>query len=184
MPKRRISMKNIMCFIFALIIAVPCLYVDAYAGGGNPDELEELKAQIRALQKRVDAMSSKGAPSGDVSVSLKKGTGLTFKSADGNYKLRMRLRGQFLAKYENTADVDDDEELAFRIRRLRWTWDGNAFTKWMKYKVQLDLSDGDAELKDMILDFAYNQALVPRVGQYKVPFNREVQNSSDKARGA
>ena len=88
----------------------------------------------------------------------------------------MRLRGQFLANYINP-DGDDDEGFGFRVRRLRVTWDGNAFAPWMKYKVQYDLGR-TGELKDMRLSFAKNKAFVPTMGQYKVPFNREVLNSS------
>ncbi len=107
---------------------------------------------------------------------LKKGTGLTFQTADKNYKLRMRLRGQFLANYINK-EGDDNDGLGFRVRRLRVTWDGNAFAPWMKYKVQYDFSR-NGELKDLKLSFAQNKMFVPAVGQYKVPFNREVLNSS------
>ncbi len=112
----------------------------------------------------------------DLMVKLKKGTGLTFQTADKNYKLRMRLRGQFLANYTNK-DGDDDDGLGFRVRRLRITWDGNAFAPWMKYKIQYDFSR-DGELKDLKLSFARNKMFVPVAGQYKVPFNREVLNSS------
>jgi len=112
----------------------------------------------------------------DIKVKTKKGTGLTFQTADKNYKLRMRLQGQFLANYINP-DGDDDEGLGFRVRRLRVTWNGNAFAPWMKYKVQYDFSR-EGELKDMKLSFAKNKTFVPTVGQYKVPFNREVLNSS------
>ena len=111
-----------------------------------------------------------------IKVKTKKGTGLTFQTADSNYKLRMRLRGQFLANYVNP-DGEDDEGFGFRVRRLRVTWDGNAFAPWMKYKVQYDFSR-NGELKDMKLSFAKNKTFVPTVGQYKVPFNREVLNSS------
>ena len=141
-------------------------------------EIRKLKAQIQRLEERQQKMNmkmydSKAARS--VEVKTKKGTGLTFQTADRNYKLRMRLRGQFLANYVKPGGGDD--YLGFRVRRLRVTWDGNAFARWMKYKVQYDFSRG-GELKDIKLSFAKNRMFVPVVGQYKVPFNREVLNSS------
>lgn len=189
MSIRRIKLKNLVVSLLAFVFAFPFLgsAVNAQTThvASSPKqhhiELEELKAEMKALQNKIESIESMKAEDksdawyNDIEITTKKGTGLTFKTSDGNYKLRMRLRGQFLALY---SDPDGrDENLQFRIRRLRWTWDGNVFTKWLKYKVQVDMND-DFELKDMIFDFAYNKYFVPRVGQYKVPFNREFQNSS------
>ena len=159
----------------------------AQAGGEKSikEQIQELKQQIERLEEQNQQMNMKMYEATDtkawynkIKVKTKKGTGLTFQTADKNYKLRMRLRGQFLANYiDPDTDMDDDEGLGFRVRRLRVTWDGNAFAPWMKYKVQYDFSR-NGELKDMKLSFAKNKAFVPTVGQYKVPFNREVLNSS------
>ena len=156
------------------------------ANAGNDSiqaQIEELKKQIERLEQQSQQMNMKTYEATDtkawynkIKVKTQKGTGLTFQTADKNYKLRMRLRGQFLANYINP-DGDDDEGLGFRVRRLRVTWNGNAFARWMKYKVQYDFSR-DGELKDMKLSFAKNRAFIPTVGQYKVPFNRERLNSS------
>ena len=146
-------------------------------------QIQRLKEQIERLEEQSQKMNmmtyeakDTKARYNDIKVETKKGAGLTFETADNNYKLRMRLRGQFLANYLNP-EGDDNENLGFRVRRLRVTWDGNAFAPWMKYKVQYDFS-GEGELKDLKLSFAKDKAFVPVVGQYKVPFNREVLNSS------
>lgn len=193
MPTRRINLRNVTISLIAMIFALPFFGSDAAAQStqvaGTPQqhhiELEELKAEMRALQNKIDSMESMQAQEkekdgwfDDIEIKTKNGKrDLTISTTDGNYKLRTRLRGQFLALY---SDPDGgDENLQFRIRRLRVTWDGNAFVPWFKYKIQVDMND-DFELKDMIFDFAYNKMFVPRVGQYKVPFNREVQNSSSE----
>ncbi len=161
------------------------LSLPAQAGGDQSirEQIEELKKQIERLEEQSQQMNMKMYEAKDtkawynkIKVKTKKGTGLTFQTADSNYKLRMRLRGQFLANYVNP-DGEDDEGFGFRVRRLRVTWDGNAFAPWMKYKVQYDFSR-NGELKDMKLSFARNKTLVPTVGQYKVPFNREALTSS------
>ena len=164
---------------------LPFMSIPAQAGDEPSirEQIEKLKKQIERLEEQSQQMNMKMYESKDtkawynkIKVKTKKGTGLTFQTADKNYKMRMRLHGQFLANYIDP-DGEDDEGLGFRIRRLRVTWDGNAFARWMKYKVQYDFSSG-GELKDMKLSFAKNRALIPTVGQYKVPFNREVLNSS------
>ena len=152
---------------------------------GIQAQIEELKQQIERLEQQSRQMNMKMYEASDtktrhnkIRVKTKKGTGLTFQTADKNYKIRMRLRGQFLANYLDTdTDLDDNEGFGFRVRRLRVTWDGNAFAPWMKYKVQYDFGR-TGELKDMKLSFAKNKMFIPAVGQYKVPFNREALNSS------
>lgn len=192
MQKRRVSMKSVLVFLFAAIIALPVSTVVAKAGEtkvASPQwkhhaEVDDLKKQVEELQRKIEALETrKKAETGDewyndVIANIKKGErDLSWESADGNYKLRMRLRGQFLAQYVNEDSGDDS--LGFRIRRARVKWDGHAFVPWFKYTFQVDFSR-DAELKDAIFDFAYNKQAVPRVGQYKVPFNRETLNSSSE----
>lgn len=192
MQNRRVSMKSISACLLAAIMALPLSAVVAGAGEtrvASPQwkhhaEVDDLKKQVQELQRKIEAMEQKQVERkdtgdewyDDVIGSIKKGQrDLTWVSADGNYKMRMRLRGQFLAQYEDSDSGDDS--LGYRIRRARISWDGHAFVPWFKYKFQMDFSK-DAELKDMRFDFAYNKKFVPRVGQYKVPFNRETLNSS------
>lgn len=183
--KEEIEMKPIKITILMLLTLTLCigLSVESKAGSPGDSELEALKRQVRELQRKIEALESRQAarePSkgwyNDVIGEIKKGKrDLTWESADGNYKLRMRLRGQFLAQLEDSDN--DDTSLGFRIRRARVSWDGHAFVPWFKYKFQMDFSR-EAELKDVRFDFAYNKQFVPRVGQYKVAFNREELNSS------
>ena len=182
-------MRILAVLAVSFMTLLPFMSLPAQAGGDQniQEQIEELKQQIQRLEEQSQQMNMKmyEATAKDpkawydkIKVKTKKGTGLTFQTADKNYKMRMRLRGQFLAQYlDPDTDMDDDEGLGFRVRRLRVTWDGNAFAPWMKYKVQYDFGR-TGELKDMKLSFAKNKGFVPTVGQYKVPFNREVANSS------
>ena len=178
-------MRIFAALAVSFMMLLPFMSLPAQADGQRSirEQIQELKEQIERLEAQSQQMNMKMYEATDtkarynkIKVKTKKGTGLTFQTADKNYKLRMRLRGQFLANYINP-DGDDNEGLGFRVRRLRVTWDGNAFAPWMKYKVEYDFSR-EGELKDMELLFAKNKAFVPTVGQYKVPFNREVLNSS------
>ena len=91
-------------------------------------EIRKLKAQVQRLEEQHQKMNVKtyGSKAAQpVKVKTKKGTGLTFQTADRNYKLRIRLRGQFLGQYDKTHGGDDN--FGFRVKRLRVVWDGNAF---------------------------------------------------------
>ncbi|NIT13472.1 MAG: hypothetical protein GTN99_04275, partial [Candidatus Dadabacteria bacterium] len=103
--------------------------------------------------------------------------GFFMESADGNFKTTFNIRGQFRAQYLDPED-DADENLEFDLARVRLQWKGNAFRPWFKYKLQLDVREDSFNLRDLVFDFAYNKQFVPRVGQYKVPFNREQLTSS------
>ena len=139
------------------------------------EQIEELKKKIEELEQQINVKAYEAAAKDSkawynkIKVKTKKGAGLTFRTADKDYKLRMRFFGQFLANY---TDPDADKEgFGFSVRNLWLIWDGNAFAPWMKYTFQYDLAGGG--LKDMRLSFAKNKAFVPTVGQYKVPFSRE-----------
>ena len=178
-------MRIFAALAVSFMTLLPFMSLPAQADGQQSirEQIQELKEKIERLEAQSQQMNMKMYEATDtkawhnkIKVKTKKGTGLTFQTADKNYKLRMRLRGQFLANYINP-EGEDDEGLGFRVRRLRVTWDGNAFAPWMKYQVEYDFGR-TGELKDMKFSFAKNKAFVPTMGQYKVPFNREVLNSS------
>jgi phosphate-selective porin OprO and OprP len=111
--------------------------------------------------------------------------GLVFESKNGNFRIRARTRVQvqFSVTDEDTNSTDTD----FFLRRLRLKLDGHAFRPWLKYVLQLSRDNikldqlGDAsgiQLKDAYIDAVYFKKIFPRVGQFKVPFNREELNSS------
>ncbi len=110
------------------------------------------------------------------------GKGLSLESADGDFKLVTGLRAQFLYSVEH---VEEDEELvqSFSVRRGRLSFAGNAFGKNNKFKLQLGFSPRDlgtqngapttSPLIDFYWDFTHFEPISVRVGQYKVPFNRQ-----------
>ncbi len=170
-------MRILAVLVVSLMTLLSFMSLPAQAGGDQSiqEQIEELKKQIEKLEQQIN-MKEYEATAKDskawynkIKVKTKKGAGLTFQTADKNYKLRMRFFGQFLSNY---TDPDTGKEVfGFSVRNLWLIWDGNAFAPWMKYTVQYDLSGGG--LKDMRLSFAKNKAFVPTVGQYKVPFSRE-----------
>ena len=174
-------MRILAVLAVSFFTLLPFMSLPAQADDGQSieEQIEELKKQVEKLEQQMNMKTTAKNPGtwyNDIKVKTEKGTGLTFQSADNNYKLRMSFFGQFLANYTDpVTDTDDKEGFGFSVRKLWAIWDGNAFAPWMKYTVQYDLSGG-GELKDMRLSFAKNKAFVPTAGQYKVPFNREVLN--------
>lgn len=128
----------------------------------------------------------KGSKVGADSIAFKPGKGLVVKSDDGDYKLGTRIRVQLLYSL-----VSEEETLhSLQVRRARLTFKGNAFGKHNKFKLELafaprdiglDLGDGTLSkgpLLDWYAEFDYLRDLTLRVGQYKVPYNRQRVTSS------
>ena len=114
------------------------------------------------------------APADDKTVSVTYDKGLTFKSADDAYELKLGLRSQFrwdLAR----KDVDDTEfQSKFLLPRLRLQFEGHAFGKAQPYKIEFDFANkGAAVLKDAWVEHALRKDLRVRAGQWKRPFNRQ-----------
>jgi phosphate-selective porin OprO/OprP len=149
-------------------------------------KIEELEAQKAADQEKIEELATKKEEEDKdawwkkVEVGYKKpGDGFTIKSKDGLFSLRTRLRTQFQFSINDT----DDEDVAtdFNVRRFRLIFDGNAFTPWLLYYLQVSAdNNGSFSLLDAYFDFAYNTKFVPRPGQYKVPFTREFLNSTSE----
>jgi hypothetical protein len=88
----------------------------------------------------------------------------------------LSLRGQFL--YSFSYQNKDNWYQGFSIRRARLITDGFFLRKETKYYLQLTLLEGGpVSLRDLYIDSSYNMWGV-RLGQWKVPYNREEINSS------
>ncbi|MGH7800342.1 MAG: porin [Thermodesulfobacteriota bacterium] len=163
----------------------------------NQQQIEELQQKIQDLEVKKEAekekiieeikAEQKDAWYNKIEVSYKKpGDGFTIRTKDGNFSLNMRLRAQFQFSVNDT--TDEDTATSFRVRRLRFYWIGNAFRPWFEYYIQVSADssfsgqqqNSDLQLRDAYFNAAYEKKAVPRVGQFKVPFNREELNSSSE----
>ncbi len=115
------------------------------------------------------------------------GKGLEINSTDGRFRLRTRVRVQF----RWTAEGDGEWQQQLRIRRARVVFDGHTFSEHVRYKFELAVSPNDvgvrdntsddplarrprrSPLLDFYVDFTHLRDLQLRVGQYKVPSNRQ-----------
>ena len=117
---------------------------------------------------------------------FRSGKGLNFQSVDGQFALIPRLRAQFRYEYFNPDDGDASQ--AILIRRARLQFKGHMYGHHNRFKVELAFSPHDvgttdggpttSPLLDWYMDFTQYRDLSLRVGQYKVPHNRQRNISS------
>jgi phosphate-selective porin OprO/OprP len=163
----------------------------------SPEEsqIEQLKQEIEAIQnqnqkqieelrKKIDELESKKATKepekekflSNFDAGYK--DGLFLKTRDDKFSLKFNalFQGQFFIQTfdDKRGTTPSDEQITFQIRRLRLFFSGNGFYPWVKYYIQIGADRGsNFEIKDAYLDFAYYPELTPRIGQWKVPFQRE-----------
>jgi phosphate-selective porin OprO and OprP len=131
-------------------------------------------------------------------VTFKPGKGVDIKSADGNFSVNTRLKTQLLYQLEKPVHTaDTDAKSNFAVRRMRLAFQGNVFSKNIKYKLEMTFAASELNrrqptiagsspaqrvdrdvveqvpLLDAYFDFTHLRDLNVRVGQSKVPFGRE-----------
>ncbi|MBI2487634.1 MAG: hypothetical protein HYW01_11950 [Deltaproteobacteria bacterium] len=144
-------------------------------------KIESLEAQKEADQMKIEELSKEEEDAWwkKIKVEYKKpGDGFTLKTADDNFKMKIKLRTQFQFSINDTDGEDTATD--FNVRRLRLYFEGNAFRPWLLYAIQASGEGSSFSLRDAYFDFAYNTMFAPRAGQYKVPFSREELNSSSE----
>lgn len=121
-------------------------------------------------------------------LSYRPGRGLVLATPDDRFSLgftaRLQLRYTLTDVdhfYEDpSAGVEDSQ--SFDVPRARLTWEGHAFTRRLRYKMQVELADGGNVLRDAELEYHLVPDAWLRVkgGQLKTPFCRQEMTSSGK----
>jgi len=113
------------------------------------------------------------------------GSGLTVRTADERFTLTLRVRAQTRMTWRSAEDeAVDDDSAGFELRRLRLLVTGNFLGPHWRYYVQLGFSNQDTEpdlrlpVRDAWIQWTGLRDLSMRLGQGKVPFNRQRVNSS------
>ena len=175
----------------------------------SKSQIEELKQQIEeiqrqnqqqidALQKKIEALESQRAADKqqiEKVVTEEKDAwykkfkagydkGFFLESDDGNFEMKMKLRTQLqfaIDNVDNKETGDKNTATNFNIRRFRIYWEGHAFRPWFNYLFQISAdNNGNFVVRDAYVDAAYDTQIFPRLGQFKVPFNREELTSSSE----
>ncbi len=166
--------------ITIMLVALPGIYSRAQPGGtDDPEKQEEVTTELNESgPEPVKELISKP---GEFYNFLKShyDDGLVFETKRGNFSVRYRTLIQFQFSAINQ---DNNTDTDFFFRRFRFKFDGHVLRPWLTYVLQLSRDDvklgqaGDGsgvEFKDFYIDAVYFEKIFPRIGQFKVPFNRE-----------
>jgi hypothetical protein len=121
-------------------------------------------------------------------VTFKSGRGMVVTSAEGSYEFGIGVRGQFLSTVEDSANAAATQ--SFQLRRARLGSSGYILSRDLKYKLEIAISPRDVNTRngvpqtsplfDFYVDYQALRDFSLRIGQYKVPFDRQRIISSGK----
>jgi regulator of replication initiation timing len=157
----------------------------------NQQQIQELQRKIEQLesQRAADKAQVEKVVTEEKDAWYKKfkagyDKGFFLESDDGNFEMKMKFRSQLQFAVDNTDNKETGEKdtaTNFNVRRFRIYWEGHAFRPWYNYVFQISAdNNGNFVLRDAYFDAAYDTQIFPRLGQYKVPFNREELTSSSE----
>ncbi len=123
-------------------------------------------------------------------VSIGPGTGVRIATTDGDFTWTMNARLQLMSL--TTWPDGGPAATSFLVRRARFLFSGNVFGPDIRYKIEFGFAPSDLRVRnnvtdpaprasplfDFYFDFGQLRDLTVRVGQSKVPFNREFVTSS------
>ena len=182
--------KRILVSVLAVLLVI--IFSFTAAGADQTDKLikiliekgiitnEEAKSLEQEVKREApEKEAKKETPSGEewvkkIEVGYKKG--VYIKTTDDRFSLKLNVRTQGQFKYEDQENEKNTE--SFSVKRARLLAGGNVFYPWMQYFTQVTLEGGSAALRDAYIEAAYYDWAKPRVGQYKVPFDREFLTSA------
>lgn len=109
--------------------------------------------------------------------------GLDIRSQDGNFHAHVELRAQlrFTEINHKDAAIGQSPEIdggQFNVNRVRLKLGGHAYRPWLHYYFEHDFPG--QRMLDLRLTAQAHESLRFRVGQWKVPYNRERIDSSGK----
>jgi polyhydroxyalkanoate synthesis regulator phasin len=182
--------------MFVAMFAVMALLIGPL-GAMGADQTEKLieilikkgiitKEEVESLQKEMTKEEAKpegkmgkqeATPKEDWTKNFELGykSGAYLKTVDDRFSLKLNVNLQGLFNYDWLEGSPD--KTTFRVRRARLIPSGNAFYPWLKYYVQLTLED-NVNLRDAYVEATYFKWLAPKLGQFKVPFDREFLTSA------
>lgn len=148
-----------------------------------PDDDVEAAEAALAVPPEEAAAEEAAEETEDPLVELEWGHGLTVRSEDRSFSLTIRGRLQLLTEInvtpETAAQPDSREDVEFFIRRARLVLSGTMLHPDLQYYFQLGMAPRDMEpdllipIRDAHVTWTGIPNLSIRVGQMKVPFNRE-----------
>ena len=167
---------NLLSVVLALVLgSSPAAAQDVPA---EFDSAEPESVEQEASGEKTDPQDSKE----DFKIIEWGSKGLDLRSRDGNYHAHIDWRAQmrFTSREfdDPIAPNPDVREGDFVINRVRFKMGGHAYRPWLRYYLEYDLVN--TWLLDLRFTMKAADGLQLRVGQWKVPYNRERVDSSGK----
>ncbi|NOZ42968.1 MAG: hypothetical protein GXP02_07385 [Alphaproteobacteria bacterium] len=165
------------------LLAATIFYSMAFVPMASAQTLQDLKAQINQLSKKVSELEKKQAAKAENPQNLKiKWKGAPeFSSADGKFK--MKIRGRLFFDYGSVSVKDGagttipaDKINGVEIRTARIGVEGVLFSN-IKYKFEADFEGNKTTAKDAYIEYHFKPVSI-RVGQFKHMTSLEEQTSS------
>lgn len=161
-------MKNPVGFSLAVLATAGF----ALAGGEGEKKGGEKAAKSDSSKKLLNTIQD--------GVSYKAGKGLVFTSEKFSVGIKHQLQTQW--SYSQLDPGNDTH--GFNIRRARTSFDGYAYRKEIRFKLQGQWNSGTNPIKDAFVDWTFHQAdnysIAVRFGQMKSQFGKEWRDSSSK----
>lgn len=170
--------------------------------------VEELKAQVNALQAKVEALETRQLSTKDVDDTVRQlladadrrsqslvAEGFTsgyskgkflIQSGDGNFALHPYLQFQLRYAANDREDYNpsgsSDTETGFEVRRMKFGFDGNVYGPQLTYQFQwaTDRNTGTPTLEDAWARYQFAESWAVMGGQFKDPLFRESLVSSTR----
>ena len=170
------------------------------AAGAAEPTIDQLQAQMRQMQSQINAMEAKAAVKQEARTAEEVSTDAAKKSApitgnqllaghkdhffisseDGAFTLEPTFQFQFRS-VTNLADFNGGGSDGFEIRRMKFGFQGTAFTPKLEYDFRLavDRQGGAAVLDNAFIQYEFAPSFSFTVGQWKdIPFHEENVSSS------
>ncbi len=191
-----ISARPILCAAVAGVLGLTG-FASAQQAQPTPAELQ---AQITQLQAQLNAMQSQAAVKQEAKTAEQVRTDAAAKSApitgsqllaghkdhffiaseDGAFTLEPTFQFQFRS-VTNLADFNGGGSDGFEIRRMKFGFQGTAFTPKLEYDFRLAVNrqNGNAELDNAFIQYEFAPSWSFTAGQWKdIPFHEETVSSS------
>ncbi len=163
------------------LFAATALCSVAFSPVASAQTLQELKAQIDHLSKKIEELEKKEAAKKAPDLKVKWKGAPELSSADGKFK--MKIRGRIFTDYANISvknsagtSLDGEKVDATEFRTARLGVEGVVFRD-VKYKFEVDLIGGASEIKDAYLQWNLKPISLT-VGQFKTPNSLEEETSA------
>lgn len=161
-------MNPVRLLAATLIPGTVLMYSTNSIADASEDRVEALDQKVKVLERKLELADEEAANKAKAtSVASASDKGLSLKSADGNFELR--LRG--VLQVDNRTFLNDEASAltdTFLIRKARPIFEGT-FAKYIDYRVMPDFAGSSVTLVDGYIDLKYVPAATVRVGKFKPP---------------